>query len=109
MCFTTSASGDPSTSSGCSKYSDEMINAIAEEKVFFATIPWYSPTFTKYSESIQVDGSIKCDSRRRLSNSVFSGAYLYTTIQCMDIFSSTELISTPIVALDLQPLMLAYL
>ena len=55
--FGTSASGDPATSSGCSKYSDDMINAIASEKIFFATIPGYSPTFTKYSGDIRVNGT----------------------------------------------------
>jgi hypothetical protein len=55
--FTDAQTLDPATAAigDCSKYSDVQINDIAEENIFFATVPGYSPTFTKYSDSIRVD------------------------------------------------------
>ena len=55
--FNAASYGNPATATGCAKYSDEMINLIASEKVFFARVPGYSPTFTKYSGSINVAGT----------------------------------------------------
>ncbi|MCB9744521.1 MAG: hypothetical protein H6741_10865 [Alphaproteobacteria bacterium] len=50
--FTAAAYSDPATSSGCAKYSDAMINDLAREQIFFATVGSYDPTFTAYTGSI---------------------------------------------------------
>ena len=55
--FNAASYGNPATATGCAKYSDELINLIASEKVFFARIPGHSPTFTKYSGSINIAGN----------------------------------------------------
>ncbi len=54
--FSSGAMDDPATAAGCAKYTDAMINAIAQEKVFYGYIPGYSSTFTKYDGSISIDG-----------------------------------------------------
>ena len=51
------APGDPASSAAdadCEKYSDDVINAIATEKIFFSRIDGYTETFTKYSGEIAI-------------------------------------------------------
>ncbi|MCB9795556.1 MAG: hypothetical protein H6741_22875 [Alphaproteobacteria bacterium] len=50
--FTAAAYGDPSSGTTCAKYSDAMINDIAREQIFYATVGSYNPTFTHYTGSI---------------------------------------------------------
>ncbi|MEC7988287.1 MAG: MopE-related protein [Myxococcota bacterium] len=53
--FDAGAMDDPASATSCAKYSDAMINAIAQEKVFYSDVPGYDHTFTKYDGSIAID------------------------------------------------------
>ena len=53
-CYITSgvALGNPRLGGSCTKYSDAVINAIAQDKVFVSRVPGYASTFTRFSGAI---------------------------------------------------------